>query len=88
MGVATRLGCQWKQLAVVLNISYDDIQTIMHDNKENIVQQAFCMLLQWRNANGSEAKKDVLGSVLNGISYRLLAEELDLLPKTGNGMSS
>lgn len=76
ISLALDLSVTWKQLARVLELA-DEVERISEDYRGNVFEQAYRMLLIWRQRNGSLATFQVLGEALRNpdISRNDLAQK-------------
>jgi len=63
INLALDLSSSWKKLARALGLG-DKVERIIEDNRGNVSEQAYRMLLNWKQSNGSLATLQVLGEAL------------------------
>ena len=76
INLALDLCNSWKKLARVLGLE-DEVDRIIEDNRGNVSEQAYRMLLIWKQRKGSLATLQVLGEALKKptVSRRDLAQK-------------
>ena len=76
INLALDLSSTWKKLARALALEHE-VETIKDDNKGNVSEQAYRMLLTWKQRNGSLATLQVLGEALkkSTVSRKDLAQK-------------
>lgn len=63
INLALDLSTTWKKLARALALE-GEVERIKEDNRRNVSEQAYRMLLTWKQRNGSLATLQVLGEAL------------------------
>jgi len=63
INLALDLSSSWKKLARALKLE-DEVERISEDNRRNVSEQAYRMLLIWKQRNGSLATLQVLAEAL------------------------
>jgi len=63
INLALDLSTSWKKLARALGL-VDEVERIIEDNRGNVSEQAYRMLLSWKQNNGCLATLQVLGEAL------------------------
>ena len=63
INLALDLSSSWKKLTRALGVG-DEVERIIEDNRGNVSEQAYRMLLNWKQSNGSLATLQVLGEAL------------------------
>lgn len=77
--ISKKLGTDWKELFLKLDMSLEEIKAIEHDHSKDIMKQAYLSLIQWRSAETKEKMEpneivDKLKKVLKGMKRGDLLE--------------
>ncbi|XP_038069472.1 uncharacterized protein LOC119738634 [Patiria miniata] len=57
--VATKLGCEWETLAVELNFTVTEVETIEKENQNDVVRQGLKMLVKWKHAQSTSVEEQI-----------------------------
>ena len=74
--VASKLGSDWTQVVLSLDITYAEIEQIREDNPRHLIKQIKVALIRWRNRQHNRPQQDTIKQLIEALE---VAERQDII---------
>ena len=82
--VASKLGNEWTQVAILLDIEQAEIERIQRDNPYNSNRQIIVALRTWRNRQHNRPQQDSIKQLIEALEFAQRQDIIDNLREIWN----